>query len=181
MPTDTDPTQRYSPLAQLLHWLIAIIIIATFALALSFDSFPRATRLWWINLHTTTGLVLFALILLRLFWRIGRKPPPLPEGTSEFVRKSSTAMHHILYLLMIVIPIIGIIAYVWHARVFDFGFFKLDFGIANNKAVYDPMEQVHKNLAFLLIGLVVLHALAALWHQFIKRDGLLWRMWPGKG
>ena len=69
----------------------------------------------------------------------------------------------------------------WHARVFDFGFFKLDFGIANNKAVYDPMEQVHKNLAFLLIGLVVLHALAALWHQFIKRDGLLWRMWPGKG
>jgi cytochrome b561 len=180
MATKFEDAPRYTGFAQALHWLIALMILAAFTLALSFDSIPRATRPWWINLHTVTGLLLFALVLLRLVWRMGHQPPPLPQGTSALARRSSTVMHHTLYLLMLVIPVIGIVAYVWHGRVFDFGLFKLDFGVASSKAVYDPAEQAHKSLAFLLVGLAALHALAALWHHFVAGDGLLWRMWPGR-
>jgi cytochrome b561 len=177
MPADTRPA-AYTSSARILHWLLAVLIFGMFALGLAFDSIPRATRLWWINMHTVVGLLLFALVLFRLYWRIGHKPPPLPEGTSDLVRRASTGMHHLLYLLMVVIPIVGIVAYIWHARVFDFGLFKLDFGVPNTRSVYGPAEDIHKYLVFTLIGLVVLHVLAALWHHFIKRDGLLRRMWP---
>jgi len=178
MPDNIRPA-AYSTPARILHWLLALMIFGMFILGLSFDSIPRATRLWWINVHTVAGLLLFALVLVRLFWRIGHAPPPLPEGTSDLVRRASTGVHHLLYLLMVVIPIIGIVAYIWHARMFDFGLFKLDFGVPNTKSVYEPAENIHKLLAFVLIGLAVLHAVAALWHHFVKRDGLLWRMWPG--
>ena len=173
-------TARYSTLAQALHWIIALTVLGMFVLGLSFDSVPRGTKTWWGNIHTVVGLVLFALVLFRLFWRVGHKPPPLPEGTSDLVRISSTAMHHVLYLFMVVIPIIGIVAYVWHARVFDFGLFKLDFHVANTKTIYEPAEDLHKYLVFTLMGLVGVHFLAALWHQFIKKDGLILRMLPGR-
>ncbi len=180
MHTKSSGAERYTRLSQWLHWLIALMVFIMFALGLAFDSIPRAARLWWINLHTTFGLVFFALVLLRVFWRMGHAPPPLPAGSNPFVRKSSTVMHYLLYVLLIAIPIVGIVAYIWHARVFDFGIFKLDFGVTNTKSIYDPAEALHKYLAFSLIGLVAVHLLAALWHHFIKRDGLLWRMWPGR-
>ena len=174
---DSRPV-AYSSVAMALHWIIAAFVIGLFTLGLSFDSIPRASRPWWINLHTLFGMLLFVLVLVRLAWRIGHPPPPLPDEISPLLRKLSTAMHHTIYLILIAGPIVGMVAYVWHARVFDFGLFKLDFGVANTKSVYEPAEEIHKALAFLLIGLVVLHGLAALWHHFVRRDGLLWRMLP---
>ncbi len=170
---------RYSCFAQAMHWLIALVIFGMFALGLSFDSVPRGTKTWWVNIHTTVGLVLFAFVLFRLFYRIGHKPPPPPQGTSDFIRKAGAASHHLMYLFLIVIPIVGVVAYVWHARVFDFGLFKIDFQVANAKSVYEPAEDLHKYLVFTFMGLVALHFLASLWHHFIKKDGMLWRMIPG--
>ena len=179
MATNSTVPARYTGTAQALHWIIALTIFGMFTLGLLFESIPRNTRQWWINLHTVTGLFLFALVLFRLFWRIGHKPLALPEGSSGFVRASSAAVHHTMYLLMIAIPVSGIIAYIWHAKVFDFGLFQLNFGVPNNKSVYDPAEQFHKYMGFVLMGLVALHFLAAIWHQLIKKDGLLLRMMPG--
>ena len=172
-------SRRYDGGAQILHWLIAVLILGMFTLGILFDDIPRATRQWWINLHTVTGLFLFGLVLFRLFYRVRHTPPQQPKGTSELIRKLGAASHHLLYFMMIVIPIIGFVAYVWHGRVFDFGLFQLNFGVVSNKGVYDPAEQIHKYLAFTLMGLVGLHILASLWHHFIQKDGLLFRMMPG--
>ena len=79
---------------------------------------------------------------------------------------------------MLAVPIIGVIAYVWHGRIFDFGLFKLDLGMASAKTIYDPAEEIHSALAYGLLGLVGLHVLAALWHQFIVRDGIFRRILP---
>jgi len=87
-------------------------------------------------------------------------------------------MHFALYALLFVTPIVGIITFVYHGRVFDFGIFNIDFGIKSNRAVFHPTEDWHGYLAYALFALAGLHALAALWHQFIVRDGLLGRMWP---
>jgi cytochrome b561 len=79
---------------------------------------------------------------------------------------------------MFIIPIIGVVTFVYHGRVFHFGFFELDFGIKKNRAIFEPTEDIHGYLAYALFALAGLHALAALWHHFRLHDGVLARMWP---
>jgi cytochrome b561 len=87
-------------------------------------------------------------------------------------------VHLLLYALMFLIPIIGIVTFIWHGRAFNFGLFRVDFGIRSNRAIFHPTEDVHGYLAYALLALVGIHVLAALWHQFIRRDGVMLRMWP---
>jgi cytochrome b561 len=173
-------TTAYPALIAWAHWLIALAVVGMLVLGLAFDSIPRAGRPWWINLHTIIGLGIFGIVLARILWRARNELPELPSGTGKLERMASFLMHRALYVLLIVIPISGIVAYVWHGRVFDFGWFTVNFGLASTKSIYEPAEGVHKVLVFTMIGLAALHALAALWHHFIKKDGLLWRMWPGR-
>ena len=79
---------------------------------------------------------------------------------------------------MIVIPLIGIVAFVWHGRAFEFGVMRIDFGIKSDRTVFHPAEDVHGLLAYGLFALVGLHVLAAFWHQYLRRDGVLSRMLP---
>jgi cytochrome b561 len=87
-------------------------------------------------------------------------------------------VHWLLYALLFIIPIIGIVTFIWHGRVFNFGLFQIDFGVKSNRAIFHPTEDIHGYLAYALFALAGLHALGALWHQFIRRDGLISRMWP---
>ena len=88
-------------------------------------------------------------------------------------------MHHLLYALMALIPVFGVVAFVWHGRAFDYGLFQLNFGVASNRDIFHPAEKIHQWLAYGLFGLAALHAAGALWHHFGRRDGVLMRMIPG--
>ena len=79
---------------------------------------------------------------------------------------------------MFITPIVGVVTFLYHGRVFDFGLFQLDFGVTKNRAIFHPTEDIHGYLAYALFALAGLHALAALWHQFVLHDGVLRRMWP---
>ena len=125
------------------------------------------------------GLVYFALVIARLVWRTSHKPPDLPPDIGEFDRRTSLAAHHLLYVLMVLIPIFGVVAFVWHGRAFDYGSAQLNFGVASNPGVFHPAEEVHQVLAYCLFGLAALHAAAALYHHFVRRDGVLLRILPG--
>jgi cytochrome b561 len=85
-----------------------------------------------------------------------------------------------MYGLLFVIPLFGIVTFIWHGRVFDFGLFKIDFGVRKNPAIFHPTEDIHGYLAYALFALAGIHIAAALWHQFVRRDHLLRRMWPGQ-
>jgi cytochrome b561 len=170
--------RRYDPVAMFLHWTVAAFVIFVGALGLCFDLIPRATRPFWINIHTTVGLVMFGFIFMRLLWRMAHPAPPPNPGWGRPVVMLSHATHMALYALMIILPIVGIVAYVWHGRVFDFGLFKLDFGVASQKGIYGPAEEIHQLLAYTLMGLVGLHVVGALWHHFIARDGIFARILP---
>jgi cytochrome b561 len=87
-------------------------------------------------------------------------------------------VHLLLYALLIVIPILGIITFIWHGRVFDFGLFQINPGVKADKTVFHPTEDWHGYIAYVLFGLAGLHALAALWHHFVRKDGVLRRMLP---
>lgn len=169
---------RYTLPAIIFHWASFALVVFVGVLGLLFGSIPRPNRLFWINIHAVFGLAVLALAIGRVLWRVRSPPPPYPEGVSAIAKRLSTPVHHLLYTLMIVLPLVGIVAFVWHARVFDFGVFKLNFGIASNKPVYETAEEIHGLLAYGLFGLAGLHGLAALWHHFVQKDGMLQRMWP---
>jgi cytochrome b561 len=82
--------------------------------------------------------------------------------------------------LLFTTPIVGMVTFIWHGRQLDLGLLRINFGIASNRAVFEPTEDVHGYLAYILFALAGAHILAALWHQFVRRDGVLARMWPSR-
>ena len=71
---------RYDLVAIVLHWMIAALVLIVGVLGLFFEAIPRASRLFYINLHTTIGLVMFGLILMRLLWRLTHPAPAVDEN-----------------------------------------------------------------------------------------------------
>jgi cytochrome b561 len=177
-PKDAAAT-GYAPVAISLHWAVFLLVVGVGTLGLLHDDWPRATQAGWINLHAVLGLLMFALVLARIVWRIKHPAPPLPADVGAFSRLVSHPAHMLLYALLIVIPLIGVVTFVFHGRVFDFGLFQIDLHVPRNRAVFHPTEDWHGYLAYGLFGLAGVHALAALWHHFIRKDGVLKRMWPG--
>jgi cytochrome b561 len=160
-------SERYTLGAIALHWSIFGLVVVVGVLGLLHDSFPKGTQGFWINIHAVVGLLLWMLLLARIVWRLRHTPPALPADSGEFSRRVS------------VIPIIGVVTFVWHGRIFNFGLFQVDFGVAKNRAIFHPTEDIHQYLAYALFALAGIHALAALWHHFIRHDGVLRRMLPG--
>lgn len=171
---------EYSLPARVLHWAMFVLIVVVGFLGLMHDSWPDDTQAFWINLHAVIGLLVWVLLFARAWWRLKNPPPPLPAEIGTLSIRLATLVHVLLYALLFVIPILGIITFVYHARVFDFGLFQVDFKVMKNRAVFGPTEDVHGYLAYGLFGLAGLHALAALWHHFVRHDGVLRRMWPAR-
>ena len=178
VPSGEKLAARYGNGAIGFHWVMVLLIVVVGVLGLLHDSWPKSTQSFWINIHAMIGLTVWALVIARLWWRRTHTPPDLPPDVGEFSRRLSYPVHLLLYALMVVIPIIGIVTFIWHGRVFDFGLFKVDFGVAKNRAIFHPTEDLHGYLAYALFALIGLHALAALWHHFVRHDGVLGRMWP---
>jgi cytochrome b561 len=180
IPAAPSPLHRYTPVAMSLHWLMAVLILFTGILGLLLDDWPKASKLLWINIHAQVGLLILVLWIARAWWRRTHTPPELPAEVSEVSRRVSHPAHLLIYALMLVTPLVGIVAFVWHARVFDFGLFAIDFGVKSNGAVFHPAEDIHLWLTYGLFALVAGHAVAALWHHFISRDPVLKRMLPAR-
>ena len=171
--------QRYDLGAIAFHWMVAALVIFLGCLGLLFDDIPDASRPFWINVHGSVGLIYLTLVIARLAWRVGHRPPPLPAEVGEFWRRASSAAHHLMYVLMLIIPAAGFVAYVWHGRSFNYGLFQLNFGVVSDPATFHPAEEIHQLLAYSLFAVVGLHVSGALWHQYFRRDGVLSRMLPG--
>ncbi len=157
-----------------------MLVVWVGTLGLLHDSWPRRTQAFWINVHAVSGLLLWVIVMARLWWRSQHSPPTLPAEIGELSRRTSYLVHGVLYVLLLLIPVIGIVTFIWHGRAFDFGLFQLNFGIRSNRAVFHPTEDIHGYLAYALFALVGIHVLAALWHHFIRRDDILKRMWPAR-
>jgi cytochrome b561 len=172
---------RYDSGAIAFHWLMFVLVVCVGVLGLLHDSWPtKPMQRFWINFHAILGLLLWFTLMARFMWRRRHQPPPLMESVGTFSRRTQALVHFSLYALLFVTPIVGIITFVYHGRVFDFGIFKIDFGIKSNRAIFHPTEDLHGYLAYAIFALAGIHALTALWHQFITRDGLLDRMWPAR-
>ena len=169
---------RYRGPAIAFHWIMFVLVVMVGILGLLHDSWPKKAQAYWINIHAVLGLLFWMTLFARFAWRRLQPPPALPSDVGAFSRHFSRPVHLALYGLMFVIPIIGIITFVFHGRVFDFGLFRIDPGVPSNRAIFHPTEDIHGYLAYALFALATVHASVALWHQFVLRDELILRMWP---
>ena len=173
-----DGRASYGRGAIAFHWTVALLLAWVAILGLLHDSWPKRTHEFWINIHALFGLALWGAVLARYCWRLTHAPPPLPAKIGTLYRRSSRAVHLAVYALLFVTPIIGIVTFIWHGRAFELGLFQVNFGIASDRAVFEPTEDIHGYLAYALFALAALHISAALWHRFVRRDEILQRMWP---
>jgi cytochrome b561 len=179
-PPPETSVMRYGSAAIGFHWSMFVLVVLVGVLGLLHDSWPKNTQRFWINVHALVGLLLWFMLIARIWWRSRHAPPPLPQMVGDYSGRISRPVHIGLYALLFVTPIIGFVTFIYHGRIFDFGIFQLDFGIPSNRAIFHPTEDLHGYLAYALFALAGIHAIAALWHQFVLRDGLFGRMWPGR-
>jgi cytochrome b561 len=172
--------QRYETTAIILHWLIAALIAIAFALGLTVDSFPKPMTSAVINLHALIGIAILALTLARLGWRLTHRPPELGAASSPLIRTMSKVVHVLLYALMILVPLIGFPTLFYRGRGLDFGVLQIAPFLPRTPEIYRPLTEFHEYAAFALVGLAAGHVLAALYHQFVLKDGLMARMAPAR-
>ncbi len=173
---------RWGSLAQLLHWGIFFLIVAAWWWVESAHELPKgdAGRGELMMLHKSAGLSVFFLVWLRLAWRMAN-PTPRSLIVSLWQDRVARLTHWALYGLMILMPLTAILASQFGGRPLPFfGLFEIAPLLAENKALAKPLMGLHKEVLWpTLCLLVLLHVAAALWHQFIVKDGLLRRMLPG--
>ncbi len=172
------PAMRYSTPAIVLHWLAALLIFVAFPLGVYMHELPLSPgKLKLYSYHKWIGITLLMLAALRVTWRLTHTPPPLPADMAAWQRRASQAVHGLLYVLMIAIPLSG-----WlmsSAKGFPtvwFGVLPLPDLVEKNRELGDLLAGVHQALNFALLALVIMHVGAALQHHFIERRPFLQRM-----
>ena len=182
---------RYGNVAMTLHWLIAALVLVNLILGPIMTDLPRAdpNRFVLYQLHKSVGLTVLTLSFVRLGWRLINPIPPLPRGMSPLLRFGARASHFALYFLITAIPLAG-----WSmVSSSSLGLPTLYFGLfswpniwflaelpaSTKSSNLELFKDTHALLAYVALGLASLHVLAALYHQFIRRDDVLRRMVPG--
>lgn len=198
---------QWTRTARLLHWGMALAVLVEvpvgFAMAWTYGSKlagPQAVHLRASQAHHTLGMLILLTVLIRLAWRWRHGAPDLPPATPGWQRLAARATQALLYLLLLLIPLSG-----WAALSAlgagggypapEMWFFTHDgFGPDgmiphlvephpwNAKVLlgYGLFARAHVYMLMLGGAFVALHGLAALHHHFVRRDGVLARMWSGK-
>ncbi|MGH6786992.1 MAG: cytochrome b [Novosphingobium sp.] len=177
--TATTP-ERYSTVAIVLHWAIAVLLLFQLGLGFGMGDLPRGPgKIAVVRLHISVGVTILLLTFARIGWRFA-KPRPLAHEQHPALKRLAGAVHALLYFVMLAGPLTGwaIISTGKSTNpVTLFGTVPW-FRLPLPKGWHDGAEEVHELLAFLLIGLIVLHLAGALRHH-LKRDALVGRMLPG--
>jgi len=173
--------ERYTKPAVLLHWLIALLIIAAFALGVTMTDIPglTPTKLKYFSWHKWLGVTVLGLACLRLLWRLTHAAPPYPAQMPRWQQSAAHALHFLLYILIFAIPVSGYLySLAAGIPVVYLGVLPLPVIIDPNPELKPLLKLVHYWLNMTLLAAFCLHVAAALKHQFIDRDGVFRRILP---
>jgi len=171
---------RFHPALVALHWLLAILIVLALVLGgtvLAEIPNDAPEKLTALQAHMIIGITILVLTLIRIGVRFTAADPAELKGEKPLQKKASAAIHGLLYLGVLVMATSGLgLAYL--AGLPDIVFGGSGAAVPADFAEFTP-RLVHGLVSKLLMALIALHLLAALYHQFIVKDGLLRRMWFG--
>jgi cytochrome b561 len=168
--------RRFSPLQRVLHWLMAVCILAMLFIGVGMVSTIGPDYLSLVSIHKPLGIAILLLALIRLVTRLVRGSPPLPRQMPEVMKLVAKLSHVVLYLLMIALPLIGwgmLSAADYPVVVFGI---RLPPIAPHSNSLHSLLWDAHRLLALCLFALVMLHLAAALLHALIRRDGVFQTM-----
>jgi cytochrome b561 len=175
VPLASPHQQRYTAVAIALHWAIALLIIGLIAVGWIMDAMPGgpgSPKTAIIQLHKSFGITVLLLSIARIIWRLMNPPPPEPAmpAAQAFLAR---AVHVLLYILIIAMPLTGWIMASAERELHDTRFFYTfemyvpgipGLPAETRKPLAEGFEQLHHNLAWVIVGLLVLHIAGALKH-----------------
>ena len=177
---NTVDRRAYDPTARVLHWIIAALVLAQFVVSwLMPDVGPKTRPGTLINLHFSLGVTILTLMAVRLGYRLMHPVPLDMPGSPDWERHVARAGHLLFYFILLAGPFLGWASASAHnLPVTFYGVFALP-DIAPPKAHWAlTAGDVHNYMMWTLLGLITLHAAAALYHHFFRHDNVLRRMLP---
>ena len=179
----TDPNRQFSPLQRLLHWVMAICILAMLFIGVGMVSTIEPDYLKLVAIHKPLGIAILILALLRLAVRLRKGAPSLPPDLPPVIKLAAQLSHIAFYVLMIALPLIG-----WGMlSAADYPVIvaglRLPAILPPNASVHSLLWQAHQFLALCFYALILVHFAAALFHALVRRDGVFDAMspLPGRG
>ncbi len=178
------PSARYPASMRFIHWLTVLGVLAAYGLTYAEALFARGSLgrqwIWW--LHISIGLLVLALVCARVVVRqVAAMPAPSTDLT-PLTRLAARLAHIALYALLFAVPLVGIwLAFLRGNEVNFFGLLVIPSPVAVDRVASPQVQDIHEWLANGLIIVASVHAAAALWHHFVRRDDVLRRMLPGRG
>lgn len=173
---------QYSSGSKFFHWLIALIVVLMLAGSFFLDDLPDNIKPFAYMMHKSFGLTVLALMLMRLLWIAHTGKPPLPDTVPRWQKIAARTVQSLLYVFVILMPIVGWMMSMAADRTpVWFNLVVMPFPwILPNKEWASFLAQCHTTIAWIIIGLLVLHVSGAFKHYFIDKDGVVQRMLPGK-
>lgn len=178
-------TDRYALVQRLLHWLIAILVLGVLGVGMTLgylgydgvkETFGNDITNALYTLHKTFGVMILALMLLRLALRLSLGAPPYRPPLASFERVASRLVHGLLYVALLAMPVIGWLATAAGGYPVQFFGWNLPGFIGKDEALSETLFALHGFVGWAILGLIVLHVAGALRHWLIKRDGVMARM-----
>lgn len=177
---NAQPT-HFAPLARLLHWLMAVSILAMLFIGAGMAASVSERHETLIHIHKPLGALLLVLVILRLIVRMSTRQPPLPADMPGWQALAARLSHVLLYALMLIMPLVG-----WAMLsaagdpVMLGSSLQLPSILPANATSFAVLRKAHRYLAYLLFLTILLHLAAALFHGWIRRDGVLESMLKGR-
>jgi cytochrome b561 len=170
---------RYSLVAMILHWVIAIAVIANWRIAEAAEKLPRSESEAVMGWHFAIGMAILVATVLRIVWRLVHRPPPLAAHLATWEKVAARLLHGLFYVLLIGLPLLGWIGLSGYGSSVDmFGIVWPALPVGFGEKTAHQVLEFHATVGSLMILLVGLHILAVIKHMVIDRDGNLWRMLP---
>lgn len=174
-----NTADRYGTVARALHWAIGLLFIAQIMGGFWVFEFMEKgdLRRQMIGVHKEMGVLLLALVLVRIAWRLYDPPPALPAAMPAHERQGARVGHALLYVVMLAMPVIGLCIGAFADRPTDvFGLFTIPAFFSANEGMHEAMEELHEWGAWLFVVLIAVHLAGAVYHKWIKQDGVADRM-----
>lgn len=175
--------ERYGSLSIGLHWVMLLLLVAVYGSIELREIFPKGSdpREMLKTWHFMLGLTVFGLVWLRLAARLFGTAPRITPAPLAWEKTLAGLMHGALYLLMIGLPLVGWIMLSAAGKPVPFFGLELPAIVGQDKALAKTLKEIHETVATAGYFLIGLHALAALFHHYVKRDDTLIHILPLHG
>ena len=174
-----DTEKSYGGVSQILHWGMFALIISLFVIANLMKGTPIGPEKFQLyGLHKSLGLSLFIILLGRIFWRISNATPK-DAGAPAWENFAAHGLHIALYAVLLIMPISGMLmTFAGDHPVSWFGLIDMPNLIGKNEALETTAKFIHGTAAKVMMLMVAGHVGAALFHKFVRKDGIMQRMLP---